>query len=231
MGVQDWAYLRDGADVAVIDRGVTAGVAAPPGGGQFIWAANSLTVDPGCVAMFVSLQDFAPMAKGGSIRGCIQRGPGGGARGFSPYFFMCCGGTSVNDRAYLLGLSDTDPHRIVLRKGAVEAGIPDDEGDGVLLRSSASFLQGTWLHIRLDVVVNPNGDVVLEVFSSDLDAHPLGQAPDWQPVDGMPRFIDDHLGINSGEQPFTSGRAGFALESRDVIRRGYFDHLEVFRQL
>jgi len=120
---------------------------------------------------------------------------------------------------------------VTLRKGAVAVGIPDDEGDGVLLRSSASFLQGTWLHLRLDVVVNPNLDVVLEVFSSDLDAHPLGQAPDWQPVDGMPRFIDDHLGINSGEQPFTSGRAGFALESRDVTRRGLFDHLEVYRQL
>jgi len=47
----------------------------------------------------------------------------------------------------------------------------------------------------------------------------------------MPLFVDDDWGVNSGSQPFTSGGAGFALEIRDVTRRSYFDHLEVYRQL
>jgi hypothetical protein len=171
------------------------------------------------------------MAKGGSIRGCIQRGAGGGPTGFSPFLFLCCQGNSVNDSAYMLGLSDDDPHRVVLRKGAIAVGLPDADGPGVLLKSAASFAQATWVHLRLDVIVNTNGDVVLKVLSNDLAAHPLGTAPDWQLVAGMVQFIDDQLGINSGSQPLTSGRVGFGMSVKDITRRAYFDHLELFRQV
>jgi hypothetical protein len=231
MAEADWTYLNDGLDIATVDRGVTAGIARPPGGGSFLFAFNSLAAVEGAVALFANLVDFAPMAKGASIRGCIQRGPGGGPTGFSPFLFLSCQGSSVNDSAYLLGLSDDDPHRIVLRKGMVSAGIPDSEGPGALLASGESFAQGTWLHLRLDVIVNDNGDVVLEVFENDLDAHALGTPPDWQPVSGMAQFIDDHLGINSGSQPLTSGRGGFGCAFKDVTRRAFFDHVELMRQV
>ena len=101
----------------------------------------------------------------------------------------------------------------------------------MLLKSGESFAQETWLHLRLDVIVNANGDVVLKVFRNALDAHPLGSPPDWQPVPGMTEFIDDHLGINSGSQPLTSGRGGFGFAVGDVTRRGFFDHLELYRQV
>lgn len=231
MAEADWTYLNDGLDIATVDRGVTAGIARPPGGGSFLFAFNSLAAVQGAVGLFCNLVDFAPMAKGASIRGCVQRGPGGGPTGFSPFMFLSCQGNSVNDTAYLLGLSDDDPHRIVLRKGAVAVGIPDSEGPNVLLASGESFSQGTWLHLRLDVIVNDNGDVVLKVLRNDLGAHPLGSPPDWQPVPGMVEFIDDHLGINSGSQPLTSGRGGFGMAVADVTRRGYFDHLELLRQV
>ena len=231
MAETDWTLLEDGLDIATVDRGVTAGVARPPGGGDFLFAFNSLTTAQGAVGLFGNQPDFAPMAKGASIRGCLQRGPGGGATGFAPFLFACGQGPSVNDAAYLLGLSDEDPHRITLRKGAVVMGIPTSQGAGVLSRSSQSFSQGTWLHLRLDVVVNLNGDVILQVFWNDLAANPLGTPPDWQPVPGMEQFIDDHLGINSGTQPLTSGRGGFGFATKDVTRRGYFDHLEVLRQV
>lgn len=231
MAEADWTYLNDGLDIATVDRGVTAGIARPPGGGSFLFAFNSLAAVQGAVGLFCNLVDFAPMAKGASIRGCVQRGPGGGPTGFSPFMFLSCQGNSVNDTAYLLGLSDDDPHRIVLRKGAVAVGIPDSEGPNVLLASGESFSQGTWLHLRLDVIVNDNGDVVLKVLRNDLGAHPLGSPPDWQPVPGMVEFIDDHLGINSGSQPLTSGRGGFGIAVADVTRRGFFDHLELLRQV
>lgn len=38
-------------------------------------------------------------------------------------------------------------------------------------------------------------------------------------------------GINSGSQPLTSGRGGFGFSVKDVTRRAYFDHLELFRQV
>ena len=197
MAEADWTYLNDGLDIATVDRGVTAGIARPPGGGSFLYAFNSLSAVEGAVGLFANLASFAPMAKGGSIRGVVQRGPGGGPTGFSPFLFLCCQGNSVNDSAYLLGLSDDDPHRVV----------------------------------RLDVIVNTNGDVVLKVFRSDLALHALGTPPDWQPVSGMVEFIDDHLGINSGSQPLTSGRGGFGFSVKDVTRRVFFDHLELFRQV
>jgi len=230
MAQTDWSYLNDGLDIATVDRGVTAGIARPPGGGSFLFAFNSLAAVQGAVALFANLVDFAPMAKGGSIRGCIQRGPSGGPTGFSPFFFLCCQGNSVNDTAYLLGLSDDDPHRIVLRKGRVSVGIPASEGANVLLASGESFTPGTWLHLRLDVIVNLNGDAVLKVFKNDLAAHPLGTAPSWQEVAGMAEFIDDATGINSGSQPLTSGRGGFGVMVKDVTRRSFFDHLELLRQ-
>lgn len=231
MSETDWSYLNDGLDIATVDRGVTAGISRPPGGGSFLFAFNSLAAVRGAVGLFANLPSFAPMAKGGSIRGALQRGAGGGPTAFSPFLFLCCQGNSVNDSAYLLGLSDDDPHRIVLRKGSVAVGLPDADGPGVLLKSAASYSQGTWLHMRLDVIVNANGDVVLKVLQNDLAAHPLGSAADWQPVPGMVEFIDDQLGINSGSQPLTSGRGGFGFAVKDVTRRSYFDHLELLRQV
>jgi len=231
MSESDWSYLNGGLDIAAVDRGVTAGIARPPGGGSFLFGFNSLTPATGAVALFANLANFAPMAKGASIRGCVTRGAGGGATGFSPFLFLACQGNSVNDSGYLLGLSDDDPHRIVLRKGAIASGIPDEDGSGVLLKSAASFAQSTWLHLRLDVIVNTNGDVVLRSYANDLSAHPLGTTPDWQAIAGMVEFIDDQLGINSGSQPLTSGRGGFGFSTRDVTRRAYFDHLELLRQI
>jgi hypothetical protein len=38
-----------------------------------------------------------PWPRAASIRGCIQRGPGGGPTGFSPFLYLCCQGNSVND--------------------------------------------------------------------------------------------------------------------------------------
>lgn len=230
MAEADWTFLNGGLDIATVDRGVTAGITRPPGGGSFLYAFNSLAAVDGAVALFANVVDFAPMPKGGSIRGAIQRGPGGGATGFSPFFYLCCQGNAVNDSAYLVGLSDEDPHRIVLRKGAVTTGLPSADGPGVLLKSAASYAQGTWLHVRLDVIVNTNGDVELNVFENDLVAHPLDTPPNWELVGGMPAFTDDHLGINSGTQPFTSGRGGFGVSVKDVTRRAYFDHIELWRQ-
>jgi len=231
MAESDWTYLNDGLDANTVKRGVTAGIVSP-GYGDFVFAFNSMTLAEGAVTLFVNQPDFTDMPLGGSISAAIQRGPGGGPTGFAPFIYLCCGGTSVNDQAYLLGLSDEDPHRITLRKGSIVAGIPDSEGSGALISSSDSFLQGTYLHLRLEAIVNSNGDVVLNVFQNDFEANPLGiTPPDWQPISGMPSFVDDTTAINSGSAPLTSGRAGFGFAVKDVTRRAFFDHIVVERRI
>ena len=246
MGEANWTELSDGIALASLDRGVTTGIARPNGGGSFVFGFNSLTTGSGAAGYFTNQANFAPtpVSKGGSVRGAIQRGLSGGDLEFSPMLFINSQGASVNDSAYLLGLADDEPHRIVLRKGQIVGGIPNASpgASGVLRRSTATFAKGTWLHLRIDAVVNLNGDVILKVFRNDLTANPV-TAPLWVAEPGIEdstlvsthgagtAFVDDSLGINSGSAAYTSGRMGFAFRTGNITRRGFFDHLECLRQL
>lgn len=235
MAESDWTEAADSLGVGVVRRAVTAGITPPNGGGSFVFGFNSIDLTAGAVALFTNLVNFAPTAanKGGSIRGAIRRGASGGNTGFAPFLFIGLQGTSVNDQGYLLGLADGDPAHIALRKGSLVGGLPDvaPPGSGILRRSTGTIAIDTWVHLRLDMIVNLNGDVRLQVFQNDLVANPLSGAPVWTAITGMTEFVDDALGVNSGSLPFTSGRIGFGFQSQDVTRRGYVDHAEVFRQL
>lgn len=232
MAQADWTELSSGLSSGSVGRGITAGITPPNGGGSFIFGFNSLDVLAGAAGYFSNQTNFAPMAKGGSVRGCVQRGVSAGHQNFTPFLFIGLGGTDVASYCYMLGLQDSYPTRIALRKAQLNGGIPDGAAGtlSILRRSTATFTEGTWLHLRLDMVVNISGDVVLKVFQNDLTAHAC-TSPTWEAVAGMADFIDDALGINSGSAPYTSGRAGMAFQTKDVSRRGFFDHIEVMRQL
>lgn len=238
MAQADWTVLTDSLDVATVDRGVTAGIARPNGGGTHVYGFNSRAVAAGASGLFCALSGFAPTTKGGSVRGAVQRGVSAGQLNHSPALFIGLQGPSVNDLGYLLGLSDEEPSRIVLVKGRLVDGVPAAVPGslGVLRRSNATFAAGTWVHLRLDMITNPSGDVVLTAWASDLAAHTVA-APLWtriggfaDPVNGAYDFNDDALGVNSGSSPYTAGRMGFGFASRDVGRRGFFDHLECLKQ-
>lgn len=231
MASGDWTELGGSLIAGTVARGVTAGIAPPAGGGSFLYGWNSLSASPGAHGLFCNLGSFAPMAKGGSVRAAVQRGISGGPLNFTPLLFIGAQGGNVGDLAYILGLQDDDPHRIVLRKGAINGGIPPGaSGSGILRRSTSAYAPGTWLHLRLDMIVNLNGDVILQAFQNDLGAHVV-TAPTWGNIPGLAEFRDDALGINSGSAPYTSGRIGFAFATKDVTRRGYIDQVECYRQL
>ncbi len=238
MAELDFAFLNDSIDAAIVDRGVTAGVTPPSGGGSFVFGFNSLVVPEGGVGLKVSPQTgtgFDPLAKGGSIRAAVKRAISPGNVGWSPFLFIGLQGNSVLDNGYMLGLEDNDPYRIVLRKAdnGVFRGIPAADSTNSLRQSSGSFLvsEDRYHHLRLDMIVNQNTDVVLKVFENDLSANPIGSAPVWTAIGGMADFIDDALGINSGSQPFVDGRGGFGCAFFDSARRAFFDQLEFLRQL
>lgn len=243
MSSADWTILTGSLGVTYVKRGVTAGVAKPNGGSNFVYGFNSIELDEGVAALTNNQTNFAPIAKGGSIRGAIKRAPGSGLENFAPFLFIGLQGTNVSDNAYILGLGDDDPHHIILRKGTLASGVPDvaptpTTSPRVLLRSSASFENDTWLHLRLDMIVEPTGDVILQVYQNDLDVNPV-TAPSWELITGMegPQyptiigFIDDSLGVNTGLAPYTSGRAGFGHYNNDVGRQSFFDQIVVGRQL
>lgn len=234
MAEADWTPLNDGIATASLKRNVTPDELAP-GGGLFSFGFNSLDLTVGASGLFVNLTNFAPMTKGGRITGAIQRGISGGPLGFAPFFFIGLQGPSVNDAGYLLGVADEDPGHIVLKKGTIVTGLPDlapaPPANGILRRSTKTVELGEWLHLRLDMVVNLTGDVVLKVFENDLDVNPLGSPPVWTAIAGMDDFIDDNLQVATGTPPLTSGRAGKAFFTQDVTRRGFFDHVTLERQL
>ena len=229
MSEADWTVCND--STASIKRGVTNGIARPNGGGNFVYGFNSTELTPGCSALFCNLANFAPAAKGMSVSCAIKRGVSGGPAGFAPFLYVLLAGPSVHDDAYILGLEDADPHKIVLRKGALEEGVPSVALGtmGTLRKSTASYAVDTWLHLRLDAIVQPNNDVLLKAFRSDL-SNPV-TSPAWVAIPGIGDFVDDALGVNSGSTPLLLGRGGFGFQSEDVTRRGFFDHIAVNRQL
>lgn len=247
MAESDWTEMNDALPTGSLARGVTAGLVKPSSDDPnlLVYAFNSLAAVTGAVARFANQVDFAPASAGGSVRGCLKRLPSGGKTGFSPFLFIGAQGPSVNDSGYLLGLSDGDPSRIVLKKGVISTGVPDlapdPDSNGILMRSTGTVAVDEWRHLRLDMIVNGNGDVLLQVFENDLDANPLGSPPDWQSIPGMEGplsadtspidgFIDDAVQIATASAPFTSGRMGFGFACSDVTRRAAFDHLEVIKQ-
>ncbi len=232
MAEADWAFLLNSSSAGSIDRGPTSGVVKPNGGSNFVFGFNSLTNVASAAGLHIVEANFNPMAKGASIRGAVKRGASGGPLAFSPFLFLGAQGNDIADNAYLLGLEDDDPHQIVLRKGQINGGISDDDAGtgGILKKGTETFPNDTWLHLRLDMIVNGNGDVILQAFRSDLDSEPV-TAPVWVAIPGLEEFIDDSLGIGSGTAPLTSGRGGFGFVSGDITRRAFFDHIEILRQV
>lgn len=226
MAEADFTVLADAVDAASIRRGATQGI-TPPSGGDFVYAFNSAAAVTGASGLFYNGVNFAPAAEGASIRGVIQKGPGGGTTGSTPILFIGLAGNSVNDSGYLLCLTNDDPARIQLVKGSLTNGPAGTQ----LRQSDATYAIGTWLHLRLDAVVNGNGDVALSVFANDLTANPIGGAFVWTAIPGMDAFIDDALGINSGSVPLVGGRIGFGCWVNDVTRRAYVANIEIQRQV
>ena len=248
MASTDWTALTPTPDATTeVQRGATTAIARAPVAvgapdNDFVFGFNSVVAAAKLTAFFTNQVNFAPVVagKGMSIRGVLQRGLSGGGAGFAPFLFVGLQGTASTNNAYLLGIGDpggADPNppcHIILRKGQLDLGVPDvaPGSSGVLLRSTTTFQQGVWLHLRLDMIVNTNGDVLLQVFQNNLNTNPLGGPPNWQPIAGMTaQFTDDVLGNNSGSVPYTGGRLGFGFKSSLTSRRGWFDHIEALRQV
>lgn len=262
MAETDFTLVAGTQSATDVARGVTAGFPRPNGGGSFLFGFDAKVATQGAVVYYLNdsggrtkfgpLKNDASGATGGSIRVALKRPLGAGPTDFAPFLFLGAGlsvpgAPDVVDAAYLLGLSDEDPHRIVLRKGAPKNGLGASgaAATGRLGIGSATFLRdgdvapqkGGWLHLRLDCVVNPNGDVVLQAFQSDLAVNAV-TAPIWVAVPGLVDFIDDALGIQTGSFPLIGpastggkfGYAGFGFYSKASGRQGFFDHFSCFRQ-
>jgi hypothetical protein len=153
--------------------------------------------------------------------------------------FICAAGgpSSVNDVAYMVGLSDADPYRIMLAKAPLVSGLnPDATSFIKLAESSAQYAMADqlWHHLMLAARVENNGDVLLKVYSNDVTAHGLDipSSFSWQPVTGIPTngVNDDNTGIMTGTDPLWGGYAGFGYAlNNGLARRAAFCGLQIKR--
>lgn len=233
MASTDYTFVDDAISAASIVRGVVTSAVIPMvnGGSSFAYAAHSLANSPGVVALYFNGASFVPTAKGADLSAAIYKGGAGGSL-FSAYIFVCLNGTSSTNSAYILGLSDTEPAHLELRKGSLATGLPDQAPgtNGVLRRSTATFALGTWLHVRLECVLEPTGDIVCNVYKSDLTANVV-TSPVWVAVPGMAPVTDDFLQVNTGSAPIAGGRMGIGTTMAEGNRIAAFDQIAPARQL
>lgn len=245
MAAADWTELSDNASQAAVPHGVIAAAAiggGPPGSGTFVYAMNSAINSSSVVGLYTAVAGFSPVSKGCDIRGAIQRLPSGGPTGYSAWLFAQLQQNSSLYQAYMLGLADggTAAH-IVLQRAIPSGGMPDNApgtaNSGTLRRSTATFAPGTWVHLRLEVVLNTNGDVVVNCYQNDLTANPVS-APVWNPIPGMSQLIDDAVGANisnllgqSPAPPLAPGFMGFGMQSSQSARRAAFSYVQTIAQL
>jgi hypothetical protein len=235
MAELDWTDVTNSLAAASLARGVTTGVTAPNGGSNFVFAWRSLVGGTsGAHALRNDVANFNPIPgnNGGFIECALLRGAGSSATGHSVMaFFQAQSDDVAAGEAYLLGLSNGDPGNIVLRKGTIQGGLPESAigVDGVLRRSSATVAQGEWVHLRLEVNVQPAGDVLLDVYQNDLTTNPV-TAPVWVAVDGMSTYTDDALGINTGTPGLQAGgRSGIAYQISTSGVYAAADHVAIGR--
>ena len=238
MSEADFGFF--GASAASIKKGVSAGFTPPNGGSNFVFGFHSQTAGDIAAGAYYNTTDFAPLrndsaeATGGRVEAALKRGTNGyNATGYSVALFCCLQGASipgVNEAGYLLGLSDEDPSFIVLAKGMPQVPLKaGSSGLTILATSSTSFSWDTWLHLRLDTIVNPNGDVVLNAFKNDLSSHAV-TAPVWETIPGISTYIDDALGVNTGSNPLAGGYGGYVFQSSEAYRHCLVDQFAMTRQ-
>jgi len=242
MAQSDFTDLTGILNSATVKRVATAAMTPPAGGGSFVLGMRSLVVATGVVASFYNGAGFAPYAKGGVISAALKRGISGGDEGFAPMIFLNLQGTAVASNGYLLGLSDAEPSHLVLKKGPMSTGLPDDAPgtNGVIWRSTLTYERDTWVHCRLMAAWNADGDVVLTVYTNDLDTHDV-DTPTWVALPGaaidgavvpvgLNGLTDDAAGIVTGSASYAGGRAGFGVYVSDTNRVVAFDQIAIEAQ-
>lgn len=203
MAEADWLeFATNGLDSSHVARGVTAAYARPNGGGAMTFGFRSRDASSvGCAGYYVNLASFIPMAKGGVVSACLKRYSS--ALGYAPFIGIILD-KDPTANGYFLCLTDGTSYRIGLKKGSPNGGFATSDA-GMLRQSTTGYTYSGdaagWFHLKLEVLVNPHGEVILNVEQNDLVAHTV-LAPSWQAIDGMEDYIDDSLGHLTGSLPY-----------------------------
>jgi hypothetical protein len=236
MAEVDWSDLTGTAlgssDVA---RGVSSAFTKVTGGGTYVYGFRSASSTAGFAGKYCNLANFAPITgsrKGASIRALVKRYASGG--NYAPMFGIMKGTDPATAEGYFIGLSAASSYQIVLKKGTPASGLQIADS-GVLRYSTQAYTDvgdaaAVWFHLRLDVLVNPHGEVALQAWKNTVTPIDLSNVI-WGAPSGMAQFIDDPMGVLSGSAPHLDGFYVFyGIYTEAAGSVALFDHFEVFRQ-
>jgi len=242
MAQADWQDLS-GTTLGSSDvpRGVSAAFTlAHAHAGTYCYVMRSATSTSGFAGKYCDVADFAPFTpgtrKGGSIRCLMKRYASGG--NYAPVIGLLRGTDPSTAEGYMIGLSAASSYQVVVKKGAPASGL-SASGSDILLASDAAFTDvgdaaSVWFHLRMDVLVNPHGEVVINASENDVQTIGLaagGGTEVWSSITGMEQFIDDPAGVFSGSTPHTGNfYAFFGMYTSAAGSIALFDHIEVYRQ-
>lgn len=235
MAEADWTQIPSpGLDTSDVPRGVSSAFTPPDGGGSFVMGFRSVVTTTGFAGYTCAVSGYAPGSanKGGSIR-CAMKRYSSGAQ-FAPMMGLITSTDPATGSAYILGLSEADGYQIALKKGYPAAGL-DPSGSDILRLSTSSWTDvgddsDAWKHLRLDVLVNPHDEVVIDVYENDLDTNAV-TAPSWAAVTGMSQYVDDSVGILTGSTPYLGPFYFFFGQYSEVAgAESLFDHVQVYKQ-
>lgn len=236
MAEADWALIpAPGLDTTDVPRGVTNGLTRPAHSGtnNFCFAYRAATSGAGFAGYTCDVSGVNPTGagKGGSMRIALKRYSANAT--YAPMFGLIKAASPIGE-GYMLGLSEATGYQIALKKGAPSGGL-DASGSDILRLSTQSYSDvgdaaDVWIHLRLDVLVNPHNDVVLNVYENDLSTYDV-DTPTWTAIDGMAQFIDDSVGVLTGSLPHTGPfYFFFGMYCEAAGSMCAFDHAQVYLQ-
>jgi hypothetical protein len=235
MAQADWTTMTNGLTSADVRSGVSMAAAFDPPDGSFVYFFNTVGATVGVAARRVNLTNFNPTAygKGGSLWMCMRRW-GSSLTGMYPFIALLNSADVASAEGYILGLTNESTSRLMLKKGPINGNLLSS--DSSLLRISDATYGNAWFEVRLDLIVNPQGDVVLNVYQSDLTAYNPGSEV-WTVPDGMTMFVDDAGGILTGSVPILGSSPNgyymvYGMYSEGTLARAcLFDYGKFRRQL
>lgn len=238
MAQADWSDLTGAAlGSGIVAKGVTSAYTVPSGGSNFTFALHAISGGSGVAGMYCDLSNFAPIAgskKGGTISCAVTRYTSGTT--CAPVFGLIKGTDPSSAEGYIVALTGETSYRVGLYKQAPASGGYTSTGSALLRKSTEAFTDvgassDSWKHLRLDVLVNPHSEVVLNVYENDLSSNTV-TSPSWAAIGGMSQYIDDSVGKNTGVLPYLQGFYAFfgMYVNSNVGDMVLFDHIEVARQ-
>ena len=234
MGSADWSDFNNQLSSASVIHKSTLALytAAAVPEGDFVHGFRSLVANaPGFSGMYCNKANFGPMAKGGVLRASMRKHTS--HPNLSPMLFFVNSNNIANaPQGYMLGLSRGAVPALQLSKGALTSGLNPASGQ-YLRQSAAPASVGTWYDLQLELVWNPQGDLVINVKKNTGTL----AVPIWSDVVGLERYIDDNLGALSTTLPIAPPfYAGFGVVVGDGTvgvtgASAFFDYVKLSRQL